>query len=268
MTTGPALAALPHLVLTGAVAGTAALLVVAGTTKALRFRRSPDGDAIQLALRVGPGRWRWVGLATGALELLTGVAALLGQRPVVTGVAMALQGAGFSLLLAYVRHAKVVGDCGCVLPGHKGRVTWPAQARAAFVLGAGVAEAVAGLTMPAPVSWPGAVVGGIGAAVLLVLVGADRPWRTPVCHRRLWRPMRDTVEQLKGHQVFQELVPGPRPASETFGYRRSGCVEEFWFVPAAGPVVLFRVSRPAPTRALAIHASTVEAPPPSVHIGR
>jgi hypothetical protein len=252
--------AMAPLLLAGAVMGTAALLVVAGSAKVYRSRRVPDGDAIQAALRVGPARWRWVVLATGTVEILTGAAVLAGGHPAVAGVAMAAQGAIFSVALGYVRWARIPGKCGCVLPSAEERITWRAGCRAGFVLGAGVVGATVRLDLPPPRTWSGAAVVAVGAGVLFVLVGADQPMRTPVCHRRWWRPMRDTVDGLVRHRIFAAMAAGAGPFDEVFGYRRSGCVEEFWFRPAAPPrpdgTVAFRVTRPGPARTLAVQART------------
>jgi hypothetical protein len=243
---------LAPLLLAGAVAGCAALLILAGAGKVYRSRRVPEESAIQRALRIGPGPWWRVQLAIGVAELVTGVAVLVRIQPLVAGIAMAAQGAVFSATLAYVRYAKIRGACGCVLPSAKQRVTWRDQARAVVVLGGGIVAATAHF----PPLWTPSfgLVALVGAVVTVVLAGVDQSWQTPVCHRRWWRPMWATVADLRRHPVYARMTAAGDLVGETFGHRRSGCTDEFWFPTTAEGMVFFRVTRSKPTHALAVHA--------------
>jgi Methylamine utilisation protein MauE len=124
---------LVRLLLDGAVAGCAALLVLAGVGKVYRSRRVVEETAIQRALRLRAGPWRRLLIAVGVVELLTGAAVLVRFHPLVTGIAMAAHGVVFSATLAYVRYAKIPGACGCVLSSAEQRVTWRDLARAIVV---------------------------------------------------------------------------------------------------------------------------------------
>ena len=249
------------LLLAGAVAGSAALLLIAGAGKVCRWRRVPDGDAIARALGISPGHWRRVLVATGTVECLTGAAALLGGPAVLVGSAIAALGAVFSIVLAHTRRAHVTGSCGCVVRDSAHAVTWRAQARAAFILGAGVAQAAAGISHPPAWTWPSFAV---ATGVLLGLLSVDHEWRTPRCHRRLWWPKRETAGRLLRHNVYKAMAASDGPFDATVGYRRAGCVEEFRFAPRrGGRVVVFRVTRPDLTGALAVQASIEAGAPPA-----
>jgi hypothetical protein len=98
---------------------------------------------------------------------------------------------------------------------------------------------------------------------VLALLSLRTPLRTPVCHRRIWRPARATLRALTGHAVFAAMADAAGPFGPVTRYRRNGCTEEFWFA-AAPPVsdvrgqaraVVFRVRPTSPGGTLAVQAS-------------
>jgi hypothetical protein len=206
-------------------------------------------------------------LATGVVEVATGAAGLAGGRPVVVGATMAALGLAFTAILIRVHRSGVSGDCGCVLPGVEDRVTGRALTRAGFVLGAGVVEATVDVRLPPAGTRPWALAVLVGVVVMVSLAMADQPMRTPVCHRRLWRPLRDTIGGLIRHPVYAAVDAQAGPLGDAVGHRRFGCTEEFWFAPAGrrdGRAVVFRVSRPRPAGDLSVQASIVAAVPADV----
>jgi len=249
-------------ILSGAVLACGALFVLSGAAKLWRvIGRAGSGGAIRAALRVSAQRWRFVELAAALAELGTGSAVCSGFHPVVAGGAMAAQGAVFSVVLAYARHAKATGGCACVLRPKDPDLTigWPVQTRAACLLIIGVLEATAHPPRPyAPTgSWPIAAITGV--LLLVAMLSAEHPWRTPHCGRRIWSPRRETVRALMRHGVFEAMSAASGPFADGFTHRRDGCFDEFWFTPAArentaGRTVSFRVGRATPGSALAVEA--------------
>jgi hypothetical protein len=241
------------LFLQGCIASCGALLVLAGASKIYRGVRGATGDtAIRRTLRVPLRRWRRAEPAIGGLECVVGVAVV--AYPVAGGAAMAALGVAFCALLGYARVKRVPGGCGCVewrTPARPAaqRVSWPEIARSALLFGAGLAATVLRPGEPGSVSraWFGA---GLlaGGAVLALL--SFTPLRTPVCHRRIWRPARATLRSLTGHAVFAEMAGAAGPFGPVTRYRRTGCTEEFWF-----GAVVFRVRHTWPDGTLAVQAS-------------
>jgi hypothetical protein len=252
------------LFLQGCIASCGALLVLAGASKIYRGARGATGDtAVSRALRVPLRRWRRAEPAIGGLECAVGVAVV--AYPVAGGAAMAALGTVFCGLLGYARVKRVPGGCGCVAwrtparPAEQ-RVSWPDIARSALLFGAGLVAAVLRPGEAAAVNraWFGA---GLlaGGAVLTLL--SFTPLRTPVCHRRIWRPARATLRALTGHAVFAAMADAAGPFGPVTRYRRTGCTEEFWFA-AAQPMtrgqvraVIFRVRPTSPDGTLAVQAS-------------
>jgi hypothetical protein len=257
----PASSALSGVALSGA-----ALLAVAGVGKLHSGVRGPDSDsAIRRALGIGPGVWRLIELTAGALECATAAVVLTGLAPTVAGAVMAGQGAVFTGLLAHARRVGAPGGCGCL--GRRGEeaVTWRSFARALWVLAAGLLQVAAPWPGPGSLSRPWPVAGAVVGVIVVVLLEAGLPDRTPRCHRRLWFPLRDTARALVRHPAFAAMGAGMGPPGRAFRYRRTRCVEEFWFpAPAAAGetprVVGFRVTRGA-TGALAVHASLLDEMP-------
>ncbi|MBS2963219.1 hypothetical protein KGA66_09190 [Actinocrinis puniceicyclus] len=262
----------PQAALSGVVLGSGALLLLAAAAKLGRTARraaargqdagedAGEGGAIRAALRIGPSRWRRVELIAGLVETATGAAVCLGYRPAVAGTAMAIQGTIFLSLLTYARLVKAPGGCACVRrPEHPGAtVGRPAQARAGFLLAAGVTQAVGA---PLTQRWWGsgsAVAERIAAAaialgVLAALLEAEQPWRTPRCGRRILSPRRDAFAALARHGTFAAVSAAAGPFAGGHTHRRDGCADEFAFR-ATGRVVVFRVSRTGPGGAPAVQA--------------
>jgi hypothetical protein len=128
-----------------------------------------------------------------------------------------------------------------------------------MVLGAGVLGAVAGLADAAAFgrAWFDAGVLTGGAACVLLSMRA--PWRTPFCHRPLWRPRRATLRALTGHGVFESMADSAGPFGPPVRHQRAGCTDEFWFAQADGsradPAVRFVVRQASPDGALEVRAS-------------
>ena len=247
------------LFLQGCVASCGGLLVVAGASKIYRAARGAAGDtAVRRALRVPLRRWRRAEPAIGGLEIAVGVAVV--ADPVAGGAAMTAAGAAFCALLGYARVKRVPGGCGCVQWRTPARpaaqlVSWPDIVRSAILLGAGLAAVLLrpGETAPVNRAWFGA---GLlaGGAVLTLL--SFTPLRTPVCHRRIWRPTRATLRALTGHAVFAAMAGAAGPLGPVTSYRRAGCTEEFWFaVRDEARAVVFRVRHTRPDGTLAVQAS-------------
>ena len=250
------------LFLQGCIASCAALLVVAGASKLYRGARGATGDtAVRRALRVPLRRWRRAEPAIGGLECAVGVA--VGAYPAVGGAAMAVLGAAFCALLGYARVKRVPGGCGCVAwrtparPAEQ-RVSWPDIARSALLFGAGLAAAVLRPGEAVGRTW--FAVGLLAGGTVLTLLSFT-PLRTPVCHRRIWRPARATLRALTGHAVFVAMADAAGPFGPVTRYRRTGCTEEFWFAAAQSMTggqaraVIFRVRPTSPDGTLAIQAS-------------
>jgi len=268
------------LILSGGVLACGALLVLSGALKLYRASRrasgagnglnsSRDGDsvggdggAIRAALRISPRRWRQVEVTAGVVEAAVGVAVCAAFQPVVAGTALAVLGAVFSALLAYTRHAKTSGGCSCVRRSKDSdaSIRWPVQARAAWLLAAGVVDASMRLPRPALASGGGVVAGLVGISTLLLMLAAEElPGYGARCHLRFSLGPRRTLRALRGHGVFEAMAGAVGPFAEGFAYRREGCVEEFRFAATpradhADRAVAFRVSRAGRGGALAVEA--------------
>lgn len=256
------------LFLTGWVASCGALLAVAGASKLYRSARGmTGGTAVLRALRLPRRWWRGAETAAGCAECAAGVAVCAGSRP--ASLVMAGLGGAFCVLLGYVRARRVPGGCGCIewrTPARTAATTvsWRAMARSAMVLGAGIAgSTVAGGDAAAfGRAWfdAGVLAGGATA----VLLSMRALWRTPVCHRPVWRPGRATLRALTGHGVFQAMAESAGPFGPAVRHRAAGCSDEFWFTRADGhaedPGVLFQVRYAAPDRVLTVRAS-LHSPP-------
>jgi hypothetical protein len=180
---------------------------------------------------------------------------------------MAALGTVFCVLLGYIRIKRVPGDCGCIgwrrSPATAaGTVTLRAIGRSAMLLGGGVFEAVAvpGRAGAFHSAWYDA--GILAGCLIQVLLSLRLAVRTPVCHRRLWRPARAALKELTAHEAFAAMAASAGPFGPLAGYRRDGCTEEFWLKPAAGPAgpvgtraVVFVVDYPVPGAPPAVHAS-------------
>jgi hypothetical protein len=227
------------------------------------------GSAIRRALRMSRRRWRRAEIVAGLLEFLTGALVCTGVYRQAGSAMMAALGATFCVLLLYTRILHVPGDCGCMSWRRRaepatGKVTWRVIARSGMLLAAGVAGAVAGTARPGalPHAWSGA--GALATALVFVLLSTGLVTRTPVCHRRLWRPARAALRTLARHETFAAMAASAGPFGAVAGYRRDGCTEEFWLRPAAGHdgarAVVFRVSYPVPGAPPAVHASLQDMP--------
>jgi hypothetical protein len=261
------------LLVAGGAASCGAVLVAAGLSKLYRGVRGIEGGtAIRRVLRLPRRWWRRTEMAAGALECLTGTLVCAGLHPVLGGAAMAALGAVFCVLLGYVRIRRVPGSCGCLnwRKPAAGTVTWRAIARSGLLVAGGITDAV---VVTSGAGWVGAFgqawfdAGVLAGGLIFVLLGTLPVVRTPVCHRRLWRPARATLRALAGHETFAAMAAAAGPFGSLAGYRRDGCTEEFWLAapappgpaPAAGHgrvrVVVFEVNYPAPGAPPAVHAS-------------
>ena len=254
------------LLLAGFEVSCGAVLMLAGLSKLYRgARRIDGGTAIRRALRMPRRRWRRVEMAVGGLECLTGTLVCARVHPVAGGVAMAALGAVFCALLGYAKVKRVSGGCGCMswrktAATAAGTVTWRAMVRGGMLLGAGVAVAVAvaGTTTSGAFHRAWFYAGVLAGSLVFVLLSERLVARTPVCHRRLWRPARAALQALAAHETFAAMAASAGPFGPMAGYRRDGCTEVFWLTPAAPGAtraVVFRVSHPAPDEPLAVHAS-------------
>ncbi len=251
------------LILTGTVLASGVLLLLSGATK---LSRTSNDSAIRAALRVSPHRWRQIETVAGVIETVTGTAVCLaifmGFHPAIAGTALAALGAIFSGLLAYTRRAKVSGGCSCVRPSKNAdaAITWPVQARAAWLLTAGVIQALIHLPRPTPTIGDGIVVSVVALSTLTLMLAAEGPWHITTCRLRIPLGPRTTLKALMTHGVFESMVNSVGPFTEGFAYRRDGCVEEFVFTstPRSGRAdraVAFRVSRtPHGANGLAVEA--------------
>lgn len=258
--------ALPLLLLAGAVRSCGALLVLSGAAKLYRAsRRAPDGGgAIRAALRISSGRWRLVEPAAGVVEAATGVAVCFAFHPVASGIALAVLGAVFGGLLAYARREKAGGGCACVRRSKdpNAAIGWPVQVRAAWLLLAGVIEALVRLPRPVPQAGAAGVVGLAGVSTLILMVGAEGLWHGALCRFPIGLGRRTSLSTLMEHGVFEAMAGAVGPFAEGFVYRREGCIEEFRFAALpranrADRVVAFRVGRTVRGSGLAVEARIV-----------
>jgi hypothetical protein len=173
---------------------------------------------------------------------------------------MAVQGVVFSAALAHARRTKATGGCACVLRPKDPDATigWPVQVRAACLVAVGALDAAFQFPrLSTPGTWMTSALTGV--VLLALLLAAEHSWRTPRCGRRYWLPRTDAARALMRHGVFEAMSAAAGPFAEGFTHHRDGCVDEFWFTPAArqdaaGRTVSFRVSREAPGGALAVEA--------------
>lgn len=283
------------LFLDGLATSCGALLIVAGASKVYRGVRGVAGDtAIRRTLRIPWRWWRVAEPAAGCAECAVGAVVCSRVLPVAGAAMMAGLGAAFCALLGYARVKGVPGGCGCIewrVPASAAArtVSWREIARSAVVLAAGAAasaaggvSSAAGAVSPAAVavspaavavsSAAGAVPGGLAAygrgwfvaglaagAAVLVLLSLPAAWRTPVCHRPLWRPARTTLRALTQHGVYLAMAASAGPLGPLARYQRTGCADEFWFPAADGDgelrSVVFLVRHASPGEALAVRAS-------------
>jgi hypothetical protein len=258
-------------VLAGCAASCGALLALAGSSKVYRAARGTgDDSAIRRALRMTRRRWRRAELAVGGLECAVGALVCVGRYPAAGDAAMAVLGAAFCALTGYARARRLPGGCGCIewRPARR-RAAQPVSrrdvARAAIVLGAGLAGAAGARGAAVAFGDQRFIGGALAGAAILALVSVRAAPRTPVCGRRAWFPARATLRALTRHPVYRAMAESAGPFGPVARHRRVGCADEFWFAPprpgeaagAAGPggAVVFLASYPGPARALAVQAS-------------
>ncbi len=257
-------------VISGCAISCGAVLVVAGASKLYRGARDLDDmTAIRRALRMPRRPWRITGLAAGGVECATGILVCSGTFPVLGGAGMAALGAVFCILLGYVLVKQIPGGCGCIrwrtAPETAEAVTWRAMARSGMLLGTGIAYMIVSADAAnAPRgTWFGGAV--LASGTVLVLLSVHMPVRTPVCRRPLWRRTRTTLRVLSGHEMFAAMAASAGPFEPVARYRRTGCMDEFWFTAVAGQegqAVVFQVHQPAPGARLAVHTSLRDARTP------
>lgn len=221
----------------GAEVSCGLLLVVAGAGKASQAARGLESDtALRRLLRMPARRWRWVEFGTGIAEIATAVAA--GIWPAIAGAVMAALGVVFCGLLWRVKAAGIPGGCNCL-----GTRRYAADSvgvrdvvRAGVLAVTGVAAAVALRGNEDPFGLM-AVAGFVVAGAVLAALSVPPVRRA--CNRPLVAPVRATLRALTGHLLYQSMAASAGPFEPEAGYRRSGCDDEFWFVPARGgaPVV-------------------------------
>lgn len=251
------------LFLAGWVASCGVLLAVAGASKLYRgVRGVAGGTAILRALRLPRRLWRAAETAVGCAECAVGLAVCAGVHP--AALVMAGLGAAFCVLIGYARVRRVPGGCGCIEWRAPARpsgptISWAELARSAMVLGAGVAGAVAGRGDAAAFSQAWFDAGLLAGGAACVLLSVPAPWRTPFCHRPLWRPRRATLRALTDHGLFESMAASAGPFGPPTAHRRTGCTDEFWFAQVdgreAGPAVRFEVSQASRGGALTVRAS-------------
>jgi hypothetical protein len=265
--------------LDGLAASCGALLIVAGASKVYRGVRGAAGDtAIRRTLRMPWRWWRVAEPAVGCAECAVGAVVCARLLPVAGAAVMAGLGVSFCALLGYARVKGVPGGCGCIewrvpVTAPVRTVSWREIARSAVVLAAGTAAAVSSarvssarvssavVAVPAGVAayGQGWFAAGLAAgAVVLVLLSLPSVWRTPVCHRPLWRPGRATLRALTQHGVYRAMAASAGPLGPLARYRKTGCSDEFWFPAADGGQqrsVVFVVRHGPPGEALAVRAS-------------
>jgi hypothetical protein len=258
-------------VISGCAVSCGAVLVVAGASKLYRgIRGLPDVTAIRRALRMPRRQWRLFQLAGGGVECLTGVLVCSGAYPVSAGAALAVLGAVFCALLAYVLVKQVPGGCGCVrwraTPETSAEaLTWRAMARGGMLLGVGIAYLVVSADAADGTRQVWFGVGVAAGVTVLALLSMPRPVRTPVCRRPLWRQTRTTLRALAGHEMFTAMAASAGPFQPVARYRRTGCTDEFWFTALTdqgGQAVVFQVHQAVPGPRLAVHASLRDAGSP------
>jgi hypothetical protein len=247
--------------LRGCEVSCAVLLAVAGAGKAYRGTRGTGADtAIRRVLRMPRRMWRYAEGTFGLLECGIGVCVLV--WPGGGGVALAVLGAAFCVLLGYARAKRIPGGCGCLgwrTPASE-TITWRAIARGGMLLAVGAVSAGAasagygaGAAGVFGDAWCDA--GILAGGTILALLSTTAPVRTPVCRRPLWRPVRATVRALAGHEIFAAMAAAEGPFAPEARYRRTGCTEEFWFLARAGDAVVFQVRHLARGGSLAVHAA-------------
>ncbi len=261
--------------LVGWVASCGVLLAVAGASKLYRGARGvAGGPAILRALRVPPRFWRPAETCAGCAECAAGLAVFAGVRP--AALVMAGLGAAFCVLLVYVRVRRVPGGCGCIewrTPAGPaaGTISWAELARSAMVLSAGVVGAVAARGGAAAFGRAWFDAGALTGGAACVLLSARKPWRTPFCHRPLWRPRRATLRALNEHGVFQSMAASAGPFGPPVRHRTARCSDEFWFARADGteadPAVVFQVRQASPDGALEVRASLLSVAAPAAADG-
>ena len=246
-------------VISGCAVSCGAVLAVAGASKLYRgIRGLDDMTAIRRALRMPRRQWRLFELTAGGIECAVGVVVCSGAYPALGGASLAVLGAVFCALLAYVLVRQVPGGCGCIgwrtaTATAAETLTWRAVARGAMLLGVGIAFISADAADAPRQSWFGA---GVAAGItVLVLLSMSGPVRTPVCRRPLWRKTRTTLRALASHEVFGAMAESAGPFGPVARYRRTGCTDEFWFTTLTGQAAVFQVHRPAHGARLAVHAS-------------
>lgn len=225
-------------VLYGAEAGCGLLFVVAGAGKACHAARGGESDtALRRLLRVPARRWRWVECGTGIVEIATAAAVL--AWPAVAGAVMAVLGAVFCGLLWRVKAAGIPGGCNCLGGGRRyaaDSVGVRDIIRSGVLAVVGVAGAVVlggtedsfGIMMVAGFAVAGAVLAALSV-----------PPVRRACNRPLLSPVRATLRALTAHILYQSMAMSAGPFAPEAGHRRTGCDDEFWFVPEGGgaPVV-------------------------------
>lgn len=222
--------------LSGAVAGCGALLVLSGAAKLVRTARGTGGGtAVQRTLRLGDVPWRVFLAAAGTAELAVGLLVCGGLLPTLADGLMACQGAVFVALLIYAIRKGIPGDCGCVArrrtnsPAGNATTRW-SVARAVFVGLAGGVGAVGGVHPPAHLPHSDQAIAWAVALVTSVLLAAvDLELRTPRCRRSLLFPTRTRLAEVAAHSLYQAMAGRLGVAGDQVLFRRTGCVDEFWF---------------------------------------
>ena len=252
-------------IISGCAFSCGAVLVVAGASKLYRgIRNLDDMTAIRRALRMPRRQWRLTGLAAGAVECVTGVLVCSGAYPVLGGAGMAALGAVFCILLAYVLVRQIPGGCGCIrwrtAPETAAEaVTWRAMARSGMLFGTGIAYMIVSADAANAPRWDWFGGGVVASGIVLVLLSMHMPVRTPICRRPLWRQMRTTLRVLTRHEMFAAMAASAGPFEPVARYRRTGCIDEFWFTAVTGQAVVFQVHQAVPGARLAVHTSLRDA---------
>lgn len=259
------------LFLDGLAASCGALLIVAGASKIYRGARGVASDtAVRRALRIPWRWWRVAEPAAGCAECAVGMVVCAGVFRVAGAAVMAGLGAAFCAVLGYARVKRVPGGCGCIewrvpVTAPVRTVSWREITRSAVVLAAGAAAAA--VPAGAAAYGQGWFIAGLAAgAVVLVLLSLPAAWRTPVCHRPLWRPVRATLRALTENGVYLAMAASAGPLGPLARYRRTGCTDEFWFPAADGGqqrAVVFLVRHASPGGPLAVQASARDRVPES-----
>jgi hypothetical protein len=252
-------------IISGCAFSGGAVLVVAGASKLYRgIRNLDDMTAIRRALRMPRRQWRLTGLVAGAVECVTGVLVCSGAYPVLGGAGMAALGAVFCVLVAYVFVRQIPGGCGCMrwrtAPETAAEaVTWRAMANSGMLFGAGIAYMIVSADAANAPRWGWFGGGVVASGIVLMLLSMPMPVRTPVCRRPLWRQMRTTLRVLTSHEMFAAMAASAGPFEPVARYRRTGCIDEFWFTAVTGHAVVFQVHQAVPGARLAVHTSLRDA---------